>query len=67
MMREHAQSGHAVLFSTHVLEVAEKLCDQVVIINRGRIVFQGTLDQLREGYPEGTGLEEIFLTVTEHA
>ncbi|QNM06799.1 ABC transporter ATP-binding protein [Qiania dongpingensis] len=67
MMREHADSGCAVLFSTHVLEVAEKLCDKVVIINKGRIVFQGTLDQLRHGYPEGTSLEEIFLAVTEHA
>ncbi len=67
MMREHAAGGHAVLFSTHVLEVAEKLCDQVVIINKGRIVFQGTLDQLRQGYPEGASLEEIFLAVTENA
>lgn len=67
MMREHADQGCAVLFSTHVLEVAEKLCDKVVIINKGRIVFQGTLDQLREGHPEGTSLEDIFLAVTEHA
>ena len=67
MMREHAQSGHAVLFSTHVLEVAEKLCDQVVIINKGQIVFQGTLDQLRADYPEEESLEDIFLAVTEHA
>ena len=67
MMREHAQSGHAVLFSTHVLEVAEKLCDQVVIINKGQIVFQGTLDQLRSDYPEEESLEDIFLAVTEHA
>ena len=64
MMREHAQSGHAVLFSTHVLEVAEKLCDQVVIINKGQIVFQGTLDQLRADYPEEESLEDIFLALT---
>ena len=67
MMREHADSGRAVLFSTHVLEVAEKLCDKVIIINKGHIVFQGTLAQLREGYVEGMSLEEIFLAVTEHA
>ena len=67
MMREHADSGRAVLFSTHVLEVAEKLCDKVIIINKGHIVFQGTLAQLREGYAEGMSLEEIFLAVTEHA
>ena len=67
MMREHADSGRAVLFSTHVLEVAEKLCDKVIIINKGHFVFQGTLAQLREGYAEGMSLEEIFLAVTEHA
>ncbi|MCI8550190.1 MAG: ABC transporter ATP-binding protein [Lachnospiraceae bacterium] len=67
MMREHAASGRTVLFSTHVLEVAEKLCDKVVIINHGHIVYQGTLERLREGYPAGTSLEEIFLAVTEHA
>ena len=67
MMKEHAASGRTVLFSTHVLEVAEKLCDKVVIINRGHIVYQGTLERLREDYPEGTSLEEIFLAVTEHA
>ena len=67
MMREHADSGRAVFFSTHVLEVAEKLCDKVIIINKGHIVFQGTLAQLREGYAEGMSLEEIFLAVTEHA
>ena len=67
MMKEPAARGRTVLFSTHVLEVAEKLCDKVVIINRGHIVYQGTLDRLREDYPEGTSLEEIFLAVTEHA
>lgn len=67
MMKEHAAGGRTVLFSTHVLEVAEKLCDKVVIINRGHIVYQGTLDRLREDYSEGTSLEEIFLAVTEHA
>jgi ABC-2 type transport system ATP-binding protein len=60
MMREHADKGHAVLFSTHVLEVAEKLCDRVVIIRYGRLLYEGTLEQLEQRYPSKT-LEEIFL------
>ncbi|MCR4716220.1 MAG: ABC transporter ATP-binding protein [Lachnospiraceae bacterium] len=60
MMREHADKGHAVLFSTHVLEVAEKLCDRVVIIRYGKVLFSGTLDELTALYPD-TSLEEIFI------
>ncbi len=41
MMREHAKAGNAVLFSTHVLEVAEQLCDRIIIINKGKIVSTG--------------------------
>ena len=62
-MRDHANKGNMVLFSTHVLEVAEKLCDQIAIINKGRITYTGTLEALKETYPEKS-LEEIFLTVT---
>ncbi|MBO4390322.1 MAG: ABC transporter ATP-binding protein [Lachnospiraceae bacterium] len=60
MMKEHAQKGYGVLFSTHVLEVAAQLCDRVVIIRYGRVMFIGTLDELQSGYP-GRSLEEIFL------
>ncbi|MDO5435224.1 MAG: ABC transporter ATP-binding protein [Clostridia bacterium] len=64
MMREHADAGNSVLFSTHVLEVAEKLCDRIAVIRKGEIRFTGTLDELRSGYPEGTSLEDIFLQLT---
>lgn len=64
MMREHVAAGNSVLFSTHVLEVAEKLCHQVVIIKKGTIQFQGTLDTLKEQHPEETSLEKIFLNLT---
>lgn len=64
MMREHAASGRSVLFSTHVLEVAEKLCDQICIINHGKQIFLGTLDQLVAQHP-GKDLETIFLSITE--
>lgn len=66
MMREHADKGNAVIFSTHVLEVAEKLCDQVVVINKGRLLFKGTLETLKSNYPENTSLENIFLEITSH-
>ena len=63
MMREHADASNSVLFSTHVLEVAEKLCDKVVIINKGKKLFYGTLDELTDKYPD-KDLEQIFLEIT---
>lgn len=63
MMREHAEKGHSVLFSTHVLEVAEKLCDRVVIIQRGNQKFQGSLEELRGQYPNENSLEDIFMKI----
>ena len=65
MMREHADAGNSVLFSTHVLEVAEKLCDKVIIINHGETLFYGTLDELTTKYPN-MDLEQIFLEMTAH-
>lgn len=66
MMRKHASDNKTVFFSTHVLEVAEKLCDYVVIINFGKILYEGTLEQLKQQY-ESKNLEEIFLEVTKRA
>ena len=43
MMREHTKKGNTVLFSTHVLEVAEKLCDVVAIINKGKLILKVVL------------------------
>lgn len=67
LMKEHAQKGNTVFFSTHVLEVAEKLCDKVAIINKGKIIFFGTLEALKEAYGENESLEELFLKVTGNA
>lgn len=65
MMREHAKQGNCVFFSTHVLEVAEKLCDRVIIIKKGTSLYDGTLDTLTSKHT-GKSLEEIFLELTDH-
>ena len=62
MMKEHAAKGYGVLFSTHVLEVAGQLCDRVVIIRYGKVLYIGTLGELESRYP-GSTLEEIFLAL----
>lgn len=67
MMKQHTEKGKTVFFSTHVLEVAEKLCDEVAIINKGKIIFFGTLDKLKETYHSSDSLEEIFLEAIDHA
>ncbi|HIU51326.1 MAG TPA: ABC transporter ATP-binding protein [Candidatus Merdicola faecigallinarum] len=66
MMRKHTQEGNSVFFSTHVLEVAEKLCDRVGIINKGKLVFVGTFEEMKEKFKENKSLEELFLEITEH-
>lgn len=65
MMREHAARGNSVLFSTHVLETADALCDDVCIIAHGRKLFDGTLEELRQANP-GKTLEQAFLEMTAH-
>lgn len=66
MMRAHAQNGNCVFFSTHVLDVAEKICDRVGIINKGKLLFVGTLNEMREHFKEEGSLEQIFLEMTEN-
>jgi ABC-2 type transport system ATP-binding protein len=67
MMRQHADSGKCVFFSTHVLDVAEKICDRVGIIHNGKLLFVGTLQEMRDTFKENTSLEELFLEITEDA
>ena len=66
MMKTHAAAGKTVFFSTHVLEVAEKLCDRVAIINKGKLLFYGTMDEMRENFRSNGSLEKIFLELTEN-
>lgn len=65
MMREHVAAGKTVFFSTHVLDVAEKICDRVAIIDHGQILAQGTLADLRAHSQSQASLEAIFLDLVE--
>lgn len=65
MMREHTKKGNTVFFSTHILEVAEKLCDRVGIINKGKLVFVGTFYEMKAKFKEQASLEKLFLEITE--
>ena len=62
IMHEMCENGTAVFFSTHVLDVAEKLCNKVAIIKQGKIIASGTMEELTNGQ----SLEEVFLEVVEH-
>lgn len=61
MMRELCDKGGAIFFSTHVLEVAEKLCDKVAIIKEGQLIRSGTMDEVTGD----ASLEEVFLELEE--
>ena len=61
IMREHCDNGGAIFFSTHVLEVAEKLCDKVAIIKEGKLIVSGTMDEVKGN----ESLEEVFLELGE--
>ncbi len=61
LMREHCDRGGAIFFSTHVLEVAEKLCDQVAIIKQGRLVAAGSMQEIKGN----ASLESVFLELEE--
>ncbi len=60
MMKEHAKSGKTVIFSTHVLQVAEQLCDRIGILKQGKLIFVGTLEDLKSNHPD-KDLETIYL------
>jgi len=63
-MKSHCAAGNTVFFSTHVLEVAEKLCTRIGVIAHGALRAEGTLDELRSG-EVGASLEELFLELTD--
>lgn len=63
IMKEEAKKGKTIFFSSHVLEIVEKLCDRIAIINDGEIIYIGTLKELKEKYKSEESLEDIFLKV----
>jgi ABC-2 type transport system ATP-binding protein len=67
LFREHCDQGKTLFFSTHIMEVAEKLCDRIGIIHKGRLVACGTMDELKaiDRTEAGQSLEEIFLELTD--
>lgn len=65
LMRRRCDEGKAVFFSTHILDVAERVCDHIGIIKHGRLVAEGSMDELRKLADGETTLEEIFLDLTE--
>ena len=65
-MKQHAKEGNAVFFSTHILEVAEKLCDRIGIINDGKIILLGTYKEIKEEFKNNASLEEIFMEITKN-
>ena len=67
LMREKVSAGRTVFFSTHLLDQAEKLCDRVGIVYRGRLVGAGTLEALRGDLPPGSSLEDVFFALTKAA
>jgi len=66
MMREHADAGNTVFFSTHVLDVAEKICDRLAIINKGRVILCGSMEEIHQHARENQSLENLFLEMTEN-
>lgn len=67
MILERRAAGDAVLVSTHMLDTAERLCDRVIILNRGRLIAEGTVEELHQQMKQGAdvSLEDMFLQLTE--
>ena len=64
MLRQMAERGAAVFLSTHILEIAERMCDRIGIINKGELIAVGTMEELRALGKGETSLEDIFLNLT---
>ena len=65
-MRKMADENKTVFFSTHILDVAEKVCDRIGIINNGEVIFVGTIEQMRNELKENKSLEELFMEITKN-
>ena len=66
IMKKITSQNNTVFFSTHILDVAEKLCDRIGIINKGKLLFVGTLEEMRKELKENKSLEELFMEITKN-
>ena len=66
IMKQYAQGNKTVFFSTHILDVAEKLCDRIAIINKGKLLFVGTHEEMKKELKENKSLEELFMEITKN-
>jgi ABC-2 type transport system ATP-binding protein len=66
LLEKYKNEGSTIFMTTHVLEIAEKMCDRIGIINKGRLISEGTMDELRKraGADERETLENLFLQLT---
>jgi len=64
MLRQMADLGSAVFLSTHILEIAERMCDRIGIIDKGKLIAVGSMEELRSLGKGETSLEDIFLNLT---
>ena len=65
ILRERASAGKFIFFSTHVMSVAQELCDRIAIINKGKIIAIGTFDEIKSQASHKENLEAIFLELTD--
>lgn len=66
LMKKYAIENKTVFFSTHILDVAEKLCDRVGIINEGKLLFVGTYEEMKKELKENKSLEELFMEIIKN-
>ena len=66
LMREHVNKGNTVFFSTHILDVAERLCDKIGIFDKGKLVFVGTYEEMKKELKENKSLEELFMEIIKN-
>jgi len=61
LLKSYVARGHTVFLTSHILQIVETLCDQIGVIQHGRLVAQGSMDEMRRGTEDGRTLEQIFL------
>ena len=63
---DKVRAGRSVVMTTHILEIAERMADRIGVISRGRLIAEGTLDELRDRFGKArASLEEMFLAIVE--